>query len=91
MTHDELLASLEADRWARWVLTARPDESMEEASRRVLAALNRGIEQPRGAAEAAVIITGPGDSWTRVYRAADIAKKVAGPRLVPSPSGGNDG
>jgi hypothetical protein len=79
MTIEEML---DADRWARWVLTARPDESMNEAARRVLDALNAGIEQPRGAAEAAVVIDGPGDPWSRVIRAADIAKKNRGPRLV---------
>lgn len=72
---------LDADRWARWVLTARPDESMVEAARRVLDAANAGVGQPGGAVEAAVVIDGPGDPWARVFRAADIAKKHAKPRL----------
>ncbi len=74
--------ALEADRWACWVLGKRPDESMQEAARRVIDAANAGVSQPRGALEAAVTIDGPGESWQRVYRAADIARKAAGPRLV---------
>ncbi len=69
--------ALEADRWVCWVLGKRPNETMIAAARRVLDAANAGIEQPEGACEAAVIIDGPGESWQRIYRAADVAKRVA--------------
>lgn len=67
----------EADRIVSWALGRVPsEESIEDAAKRVQANARRGIEQPRGALEAADVVLGPeSDPVAKLYAARDVAVK----------------